>query len=178
MEEHRVDLIEKFLTRAQPDWRDIARGKEPVRRPLAGNEFIAAPGAAHEDMIIDEDQTRRDRIALGYELPDGRDENGNLIEGGDDGAPGPDPDAAERGDLWDKLERFRGKDGYNVPADDASTDQLRAAVAAAEERERALADSQKAASTETRAAGLAPPSQDSQSGPTEAIQHEKPTTGL
>lgn len=145
--DERIDLIEKFLSRAQPDWRDIARGKEPTRRALGGNEFVAALGEPHPDMVVDENQTRKDRIALGFDPPDGRDDDGNLIddeapESTDREEPGraaPEAVVAERDALWAKLERFRGKDGFNVPASDATTDQLRAALTVAEEREKAQA---------------------------------------
>lgn len=140
--DERLDLIEKFLSRVQPDWKDVARGKEPARRAPGGTEFVAPIGEAHPDMIVDEKQTRKDRIALGFDLPDGLDDDGKPIDDGTpktNGPAAPEAVVAERDALWGKLERFRGKDGYNVPEADASTDQLRAALAVAEERERATA---------------------------------------
>jgi hypothetical protein len=132
MDEQRVDLIERFLSRMQPDWREIARGAEIYRTFSDRHPEVTTPGAPHPDMVVDDEQTRRDRIALGFELPDGSD------SAVDDGTPKlTQTEADERADLMAKLDRYRGVDGYSVPEADASTDQLRAALAVAEQREAA-----------------------------------------
>lgn len=135
--DERIDQIEKFLSRVEPAWKDIARGTRPASRREQFPDHDPLAGAAHPDMVIDHDQTKRDREMLGFDTP-----TGILApaDGVDPSGEKPKPDDAEavRIELLNKLDRFRGVDGYAVPDPGATTDQLRAALDVAEQREKAL----------------------------------------
>jgi hypothetical protein len=61
-----VKAIKRFLDVAAPGWRDPEKLNEHRRR----NWDIGDTQGGHPDMVIDHEQTRRDRIALGLEQPD------------------------------------------------------------------------------------------------------------
>jgi hypothetical protein len=89
----RLRKVERLLDAIQPDWRDERnwpKGRRDDREAASINEE-----AAESDLVVDEEQTRADRIALGYDLPEGDAPSGEAPQA-DQPAEWTDPD----GNVW------------------------------------------------------------------------------
>lgn len=137
--ESRLAKVERFLDAQAPGWQDQARWLRPNN---------AAP--VHEPLLVDEDQTRNDREALGLPVDGGEPLRapGEVFRPGPAGADAkPEDDAAARRTaVLTQLEAYRGMDGV-APWDGTETiEQLEVTLTNARERKTTLDAAAKQAS--------------------------------
>jgi hypothetical protein len=147
--EPRISKLERFLDMAAPGWRDEKNWNQMKR---GGAGLDAAPG----ELVRDDEQTKRDREALGLTddvvVRGGRRFLGGTNPGVDDGKDAELRENAragkgavsnetaqkqERQDMLQRLEAYRDRDGYQQISGDETDDQLRAALEANDRRAKA-----------------------------------------
>lgn len=118
--EETLGKVTALLDSEAPGWRDGSRGGHR-HRVLDDPQARQDRPQAHPDMIVDEEQTKRDRRALGFDKTD-------------DDASGPkdagNSESAERQELLTKLKPFRGTEGAAELTGKESNEELRALLAA------------------------------------------------
>lgn len=130
--EKRVARLERFWDKHAPGWRQFADGVSD------------RPQREENPLVVDEEQTKRDRIAIGLdedpENPRSRRVTAEEVDGadmGDDDFGDGDDDTARRNALMAELAAFKDDERMPKNLDELDTDKLEHLLAEAKETHRA-----------------------------------------